>query len=180
MPSEGSHPNVPDYRSEPLTPAPQKARDFLDFVKTNEGFSWHLHRVLDPASTRQMKNVGAKKCMPAKERKKRFFRDMTEEQNPEGTEPGQILPAAHPQGLRPASCDQPRKSLPCAESYDATGPDTVCQGPAYRDRPCKPSASRESSRSIPLSLSPQYVSKKKLSGDTIVANVSIEVYQESD
>jgi len=66
------------------------ARDFLDLVKTDEGFSWHLHRLLAREITKQMKNVEAINCLPAKDRMKRFLRDMIEEQNPGGTEPTRI------------------------------------------------------------------------------------------
>jgi CRP-like cAMP-binding protein len=66
------------------------ARDFLDLVKMNEGFSWYLNRLLSWDIIKQMKNVEAKNCMPAKDRMKRFLRDMIDEQNLAGSEPSNL------------------------------------------------------------------------------------------
>jgi CRP-like cAMP-binding protein len=63
------------------------ANDFVYLAKTNEQFSWDLHRLLAQQIVRQMKNVEAISCLSAKERLKRFLRDMIDEQDPAGSKP---------------------------------------------------------------------------------------------
>ncbi|HUI44433.1 MAG TPA: Crp/Fnr family transcriptional regulator [Nitrospirota bacterium] len=57
------------------------AKDFLDLAKTNEQFSWYLHRLLARQIFKQMKNVEAMKCLSAKDRIKHILRDMIDDQN---------------------------------------------------------------------------------------------------
>jgi CRP-like cAMP-binding protein len=63
------------------------AKDFLDLAKTNEQFSWYLHRLLAQQIVKQMKNVEAMNCLSAKNRMKLFFQDMIDDQNLAGAEP---------------------------------------------------------------------------------------------
>jgi CRP-like cAMP-binding protein len=63
------------------------AKDFVYLAKTNEQFSWDLHRLLAQQIVTQMKNVEAISCLPARDRLKRFLRDMIDEQNPAASEP---------------------------------------------------------------------------------------------
>jgi len=63
------------------------ARVFLDLVKTNEEFSWYLHEQLSEEIINQMKNAEARNCLSAKDRMKRFLRDMIEEQHLAGKPP---------------------------------------------------------------------------------------------
>jgi CRP/FNR family transcriptional regulator len=63
------------------------AKDFLDLAKTNERFSWYLHRLLAQQIFKQMKNVEAMNCLSAKDRMKRFLRDMIDDQNPVESKP---------------------------------------------------------------------------------------------
>ena len=63
------------------------AKDFVYLAKTNEQFSWDLHRLLAQQIVTQMKNMEAISCLSAKDRLKRFLRDMIDEQNPAGSGP---------------------------------------------------------------------------------------------
>jgi CRP-like cAMP-binding protein len=63
------------------------AKDFVYLAKSDEHFSWDLHRLLAQQIVKQMKNVEAISCLSAKDRLKRFLRDMIDEQDPAGSEP---------------------------------------------------------------------------------------------
>ncbi len=63
------------------------AKDFLHFAKTDEQFSWYLHRLLAKQVAKQMKGVEAMNCLSAKDRLKFFLRDMIDDQNMVGSEP---------------------------------------------------------------------------------------------
>jgi len=69
------------------------AKDFLYLAKTNEQFSWYLHRLLAQQIFTQMKSVEGRNCMSAKDRIKRMLRDMIDDQSLERREPsGYSLP----------------------------------------------------------------------------------------
>ncbi len=63
------------------------AKDFLHLAKTDEQFSWYLHRLLAKQVAKQMKSVEAMNCLSAKDRLKFFLRDMIVDQNMAGSEP---------------------------------------------------------------------------------------------
>jgi len=67
------------------------ANDFVYLAKTNEHFSWDLHRLLAEQIVRQMQNAEAISCLSAKDRLMRFLRDMIDEQNPAGSELSSFL-----------------------------------------------------------------------------------------
>jgi CRP/FNR family transcriptional regulator, dissimilatory nitrate respiration regulator len=72
------------------------AMDFLDLAKSNEQFSWRLHRLLSQEIFNQMKKVEAMSCMSAQDRLMRFLSDLTDEQNRDGPRPaGFSLPLSN-------------------------------------------------------------------------------------
>ena len=59
-------------------------RDFLDHVKKNEQFSWHVHQLLSQQILDQLKKMEAVRCLSAEERLVRLLADTFREQGPVG------------------------------------------------------------------------------------------------
>ena len=59
-------------------------RDFLDHVKRNEQFSWHVHQLLSRQILDQLKKLEAVRCLSAKDRLMHLLADTIREQGPVG------------------------------------------------------------------------------------------------
>ena len=59
-------------------------KDFLDHVKKNEQFSWHVHQLLSQQILDQLKKMEAMRCQSAEDRLVRFLADTFREQGLDG------------------------------------------------------------------------------------------------